>query len=85
MEDIAKEEIYYECNRMAAEDGDKPYAWTKFIRNEYPDDKDLGEKFIERMLQAVKILSKEKITELDKNKDVTIDDLVALMEKECDN
>lgn len=40
--------------------------------------------FAEDMTKAYGFLSKENITELDKKKDVTIDDLVDLMEKECD-
>jgi len=40
---------------------------------------------MDRLKESVKILGREKITELDKSKDVTIDDLINLMEKECDN
>jgi len=84
MEDIAKEELFYECNRMAKKEGLPSYEWIRFVRNEYPDDAERGEKFIEHLKKAGDILGREKIVELDKQKDVTIDELVSLMEDECD-
>jgi len=50
------------------------------VNNEYND-----ETFWNYMREAYKKLSKLEITELDKDKAVSIDDLVELMEKACDN
>lgn len=80
MEDQWKEELYDEVNRLRHKDGLWWYKRTKFVNNEYND-----ETFWNYMREAYKKLSKLEITELDKDKAVSIDDLVELMEKACDN
>ena len=80
MEDQWKEELYDEVNRLRHNDGLWWYKRTKFVNNEYND-----ETFWNYMREAYKKLSKLEITELDKDKAVSIDDLVELMEKACDN
>jgi len=80
MEDMGKEEIFYEMNRQHyLERWQSWWIRTKFVNNEYAD-----EKFKRYMEKACELLMKENIIELDKNKQVKIDDLMALMEEECD-
>ncbi len=78
MEDSAKEEIFYETNRQRFKDGRQKYERTKFVNNEYWDDE-----FLRYITQASEILAKENVIELEKTKQVNIEELVLLMEEEC--
>lgn len=84
MEDMWKEELFYEINRGRFPE--ERYEWTKFVNNEYwtPTSKYFDERFEKRLFEASEKLSKENIIELDKQKQVSIDKLIALMEEECD-
>lgn len=80
MEDIAKEELYYTCNRIRYSQEKYPYNWVDFVNGKYRD-----QEFIECIDEAKKILTeKTNLIELDKNRQVSVDDLLYLMERECD-
>lgn len=85
MEDIGKEELFYEINRGKFQE--ERYERTKFVNNEYWTEKSkyYDPKFRERLMSAWDKLSRENIVELDKKKQVNIDELIYLMEEECDN
>ncbi len=78
MEDLGKEEIYYEVNRMRKLDGKPWYLWTDFVNK-----KITGEEIMVYVGKAVEKLMAINITELDKQKQVNIEELVYLMEEEC--
>ena len=81
MEDIGKEEIFYEMNRIHyKERWQVGWNWIKFVNHEYND-----AKFDKYIQLACDNLMKENIVELDMKKQVNIDELVQLMEIECDN
>jgi hypothetical protein len=80
MEDIGKEEIYYMCNRLRYKQGKNKYERVKFLNNEYND-----VEFRKCVEEAIKILSQNNIYELEKNKQVNIDELVELMEEQAKN
>lgn len=80
MEDIWKEELYYQVNKLRWHDWYKPYKWTDFVNNAI-----WWDEFINYVNKASDLLMKENIIELDKNKQVNIDELVELMEEECYN
>ena len=86
LEDIWKEELFYTVNRIRKSQKLSMYSWIKFVNNEYwyekwtyydPSFKDYVEK-------AFNYLKKLKITELEKQKQVSITDLVKLMEEEAE-
>lgn len=82
MEDIWKEELYYQVNRLRYIDKKPAYDWIKFLnwiylRDDYRD-------FQYYVDMADDILSKKQIVELDKEKQVNINDLCALMVEECE-
>jgi len=79
IEDIGKEEIYFMCNRLRKKDWLNGYQRTKFVNNEI-----WGNEFIKYVNKAVEELIKDvNIKELDKTKQVNIDELVILMEREA--
>lgn len=80
MEDIGKEEIYYMCNRMRVLTWRSMYTWVKFVNNEYQT-----QEFREDVNKAVVELEKQNIIELEKTKQANIDEIVELMEEECNN
>lgn len=80
MEDIGKEEIYFEVNRLRYADNLQKYERRNFINNEIANDE-----FYNYVWLACENLSKIAITELDKQKQVTLENLCILMEQECDN
>jgi len=80
MEDIGKEELFYITNRLRYKDKQPLYTRVKFVNNEYND-----EPFWYYVKKAYKELTENNNTyELDKTKQVNIDELVSLMEDECD-
>lgn len=81
MEDIGKEELFYTANRCRYRDKKTPYEWTKFVNNEYTEDSEFRKYLEEASLLLIK---KTNLIELDKKRQVTIDDLISLMEEECD-
>ena len=83
MEDIGKEELYYEINRWRFPE--ERYDWVKFVNNEYwtIGSKYYDEWFDKRLQEAQDKLSKENIIELDKIKQINIEELVYLMSEEC--
>ena len=84
MEDLGKEELYYECNRLRYAQGKSGYEWIKFVNNEYYYNEETKKEYGEFVLKACDILSKNSITELDKSKQVNIEELCYLMEEQCD-
>lgn len=86
MEDSAKEDIYYMTNQYRVKKWKQKLQWTRFINWEYTRkwskyyDDDICRDITEVAVELMKI----DITELEKNKDVTIDDLAELMNEECD-
>ena len=87
MEDIGKEDIYYMTNKIRRETGKHNLDWIKYINWEYTYKwhENYNPDILKDIIQAVEILRKNtNIIELDKKKEVTIDDLIALMEEECD-
>ena len=80
MEDIGKEELYYMCNRNRIQNWKQPYKRVSFLNNEYKT-----QEFISDVRDAAAELSKQNIVELEKTKQANIDEIVGLMEEECDN
>jgi len=80
IEDQWKEELYDMVNILRKADNYRSYSWVKFVNNEYNDDA-----FWTYMRRAKEILQKLEVTELEKKKSVTIDNLIELMERACDN
>jgi len=79
MEDIWKEELYYVANRLRFKDSKPAYERVKFVNNEYNDDE--FRNYVDRAGEV--LVDKTNLTELDKTKQVWIDELVMLMEQEC--
>ena len=86
LEDIGKEDIYYTCNKIRKKQWLPLYSWVKFVNNEYgsKSSKDYDVYFPEVTQKAMDYLKKLKITELDKSKQVKIQDLIRLMEEEVE-
>lgn len=84
MEDIWKEELFYSCNRIRYSNKLPAYEWTKFVNNEYWNSNSVffDIDFAQILEFAFNDLKKLSITELDKTKNVKIDDLIRLMEEE---
>lgn len=80
MEDIGKEELFYMANRIMHKETGRTFKRPRFVCGEYNNTED----FTKYVGRAYDKLTEKKIIELDKNIDVTIDDLVKLMEEECD-
>lgn len=86
MEDSAKEDLYYMTNQYRSKKWKPKLQRIKFINWEYTRqwhkyyDDDICADLTEVAMQIMKT----QITELEKNKDVTIDDLAELMHEECD-
>ena len=78
MEDIAKQELFAICNKLLIEDEEEMYERSKFVCNEYA-----GEKFDKYVERASRVLSNPNIIELDKKKQVTINELKELVEEEA--
>lgn len=87
LEDIGKEDIYYTCNKIRKKQWLPLYSWILFVNNEYgtKTSKHYDLYFQEVTQKATEILIKLKITELDKSKQVKIQDLIRLMEEEVQN
>lgn len=86
LEASAKEELFYTINRIRRSTWRAPYVWWPFIANEYSDKWKLADKDYEQLLKAAfEKLSKVPIIELDKDRWVTIQDMVKLMEEEIAN
>lgn len=81
MEDNAKEDIFYTCNRIRREMWKKSRKWVDFVRN---DIKDLDYDNI-IWLALERLCKKKNIVELDKKKQVAISDLVNLIEEEAES
>ncbi len=83
LENAAKEELFYMCNRLRRQVKKPPYKRWPFIANEYWKDWKLYDEFFEKtLIDAYKKLIVSEVIELDKDTNVTIDDLVKLMEEE---
>jgi len=81
MIDIGKENIYIMVNKLRYRDWFKWYPWTKFINGELNKDKP----FNDYVARACKILvEKNDLIELDKKKEVNIENLIDLMEEEIE-
>lgn len=85
LENAAKEELFYMCNRLRRKDDKKPYKRWPFIANEYWKDWSMyDELFKDYISKAYKELIKSDVIELDKDRNVTIEDLVKLMDEEIE-
>jgi len=86
MEDSAKEDIFYMTNQYRSKKWKSKLQWIRYINWEYTRtkskyyDADICNDITDVAMEIMKI----PITELEKNKDVTIDDLAELMNEECD-
>lgn len=80
MEDIGKEELFFEVNRMRYKDRKEKYERCDFVNNDIQTDE-----FYHYLWLACEELWKSDITEIDKERQMTIDDLCILMDQECDN
>lgn len=86
MEDSAKEDIYYMTNQYRTKRWKSKIQWIRFINWEYTwnwspyYDDDICADITEVSMKIMKL----QITELEKNKEVTIDDLADMMNEECD-
>lgn len=80
MEDIGKEELFFAVNRLRYKDRKEKYERCDFVNHEIQTDE-----FYNYLWLACEELSKSDITEIDKERQMTIDDLCILMEWECDN
>lgn len=85
LEDIWKEDLFYNINRIRKKHWKKMYSWTMFVNNEYWFKwwEHYDEDFMTYLDLAIKYLEQLKITELQKEKQVSIKDLVKLMEEEA--
>lgn len=81
MTDQWKEEIYDELNRRRVRNWKKWYDRVKFYNWEYNSD----EEFRRECKDTVERLKKYNIVELERKRQVRIEDLVALMEEACKN
>ena len=86
MEDSAKEDIYYKVNQYRHSQGREPIERIKFVNGEYTTEwyKHYSQEVYDDIVHVLMIIKNLEITELEKNKDVSIDDLADLMEEECD-
>jgi len=82
MEDLGKEEIFYKINKLRKKDDKKGYMWTDFINGRL-NKEDWFKQYLDRACEI--LIEKNNLIELDKKAEVTIDNLVQLMEQECDN
>lgn len=86
LENAAKEELFYTCNRIRKNSGRQPYKRWPFISNEYWEKWKLYDKdFKAIMTEAYRQLSKIPVVELDKDQNVAIEDIVKLIESEVNN
>lgn len=86
LEASAKEELFYTINRIRIASWRTPYVWWSFIANEYSSKWKRADKDYESLLKvAFEKLSKVPIIELDKDRWVTIQDMVKLIEEEVAN
>ena len=86
LEASAKEELFYTINRIRRSTWRAPYIWWPFIANEYSSKWKWADKDYEPLLKAAfEKLSKVPIIELDKDRWVTIQDMVKLIEEEVEN
>jgi len=87
MEDIGKEDLYVYSNRIRYKELQKPWDFVKFMNNEYfhPNGTDYDPYNITYVEKAsIKLKEDNKnITELDKYRQVSIEDMVRLMEEEA--
>jgi replicative DNA helicase len=87
MEDIGKEDLYVYSNRIRYKESQKPWDFVKFMNNEYfhPNGTDYDPYNITYVEKAsIKLKEDNKnITELDKYRQVSIEDMVRLMEEEA--
>lgn len=85
LESAAKEELFYTCNRIRRKKMKKSYMRWPFIANEYWEKgKMYDETFKETLREAYNILIESPVIELDKDKNVSIEDLIKLMEEEIE-
>lgn len=86
MNDIGKQELYYMCNRLRKKAWKDAYRWTHFNNNEYWTKwRDLYDpKFEDWILEAYDILTKNNIIELEKSKQVNIDELCQLITEQAE-
>lgn len=86
LEAAAKEEIFYTINRIRRRSWRDPYIRWPFICNEYSSKGKRYDKDYDVLLkEAFNQLSNVPIIELDKDRWVTIEDMVKLMEEEIKN
>lgn len=85
LEDKGKEDLYYEVNKIRASDWKYPYIYTEFYNNEYwhKEGKSYDPEFESYLQRGIKSLSRLKITELDKTKQVNISELEILIKEEA--
>jgi hypothetical protein len=76
---MGKEDLFYEVNKIRRRKKLPPYKWHAFNNNEHK-----GKELQELMNEACNNLSKKEITELEKDKKVSISELCILMEEESD-
>lgn len=86
MEDNAKEEIYYQLNRYRVSQWRKPVEWIHFNNWEYWNEWSIYADWsvIIDLSDCYNNIIDSDIIDLDKAKDVHINDLASLMEAECD-
>ena len=86
LEDIWKEELFYFSNRLLKAKWEKLFNRNSFNNWEYTHKNwnFYKQSNIEIIKQAQKNLERLQITELEKNKKVSINDLIELMQKEVD-
>jgi len=86
LEDIWKEELFYISNRIAKSNWVWMFEWNAFNNNEYfhKEWKFYQPKHLQILEKAEDSLKRMRITELEKTKQVKIDDLVKLMAEEAE-
>lgn len=85
LEDKAKEELFFEVNRYRIAKWYTPYKRTDFYNNEYwhTEWKFIDEKYDECINAAIESLSKLGITELERKKQININELSELIKEEA--
>jgi len=86
MEDIGKEDIYYMTNQLRVKKWKSKLSWISFVNGEYtkPWHKRYDQEIASDITDTAMSMLRSNLVELDKQKEVTIDDIVELMEEECD-
>jgi hypothetical protein len=86
LEDNAKEDLFYMTNRIRTSFWKSKIKWIPFVNGEYTHEnwKEYDIDIMQDIIDASYIIEDNDIVEIDKTREVWIDDIVELMNVECD-